>query len=325
MADTATRSPSDRGVPPGLRVVTACAAVLVAYSYLFALWSVRHGESPGVLTAIRAWVNQPTGIGEDFGFLGTALLLLAAGHVVGGWSASGPRSLVVRLLRRGGPAPLCAAAIAGLLALAGLPPLLDPAITTALGALALFAALVPALGPLTRSAPGLAVLVELEVVCLLLLASGWAVAEGGPEWVRVLGLVAALVPLPVLGQVTRLVGDGRVPAVRGVALGVVSLLLLVAVDWLHPELVPYWRPLGATYALLLFLVALPRGAAPAATLPVRWLGDRAWPLFLSVPAVGYPVADALHPVLPPAVALVTGLVAAAATAEGLHRVEEGVA
>lgn len=325
MADSLTRAPADRRAQPGVRVTTAAGVLLVAYSYLFALWCLRHGYSPDTLALVRGWVNQPTGIGEDFGYLGTALLLLAAGHTAAGWSAARPRVPVVRLARRVLPAVVGAAAVAGVLSAVGAEPLLDPEVTRPIAALALVAVLVVVLGPLLRSTPWLGVLLQLEVVGGLLLAGGWAAAEGGPGWLVSVGPVAALAPLPVLGQVFRLVGDGRLRATRGVALGVPALFLLVAVDWLYPELAPFWRPLGAVYALLLFVIALPRGAAVAALAPVRWLSDRAWPLFLAVPVAGYPVAGMLHPELPLVPVLLAGLVAAGVAGEALHRLRRTLA
>lgn len=325
MADTLTRAPVERRTPPGVRVATAAGVLLVAYSYLFALWCLRHGYSPDALALVRGWVNQPAGIGEDFGYLGTALLLLAAGHAAAGWSAAGSRVLVVRLARHGLPALVCAVAVAGALWAVGAEPLLVPEVTRPVAALALVAVLMAVLGPLVRSTPWLGVLVQLEVVAGLLLAGGWAAAEGGPGWLRSVGLVAALAPLPVLGQVLRFAGDGRLRATQGVALAVPALFLLVAVDWLYPELAPFWRPLGAVYALLLFVIALPRGAALAALPPVRWLSDRAWSLFLSAPVVGYPVAGMLHPELPLVPVLSAALVAAAAAGEALHRLRRKLA
>ncbi|MFE2752471.1 hypothetical protein ACFXGA_10780 [Actinosynnema sp. NPDC059335] len=316
-----TRTPVEAGgtTLPGVRVVTAAAVCLLAYSYLVGLWPSRHGDTGDLVVVIRGWVNQPTGLGEDFGFLGTALLLLSAGYAIAGvdrWSVA------VRLLRRVAAALAGAVVVGALLLLLGAEPLTDAAVITPIAATACSGLLVAALRPVERGAPWLAVLVRLEVACALVMAGGWA---GAPDVLRDLGQVAALVPLIVLGEVAWLVRAGRLTAAHGFCLGLLAAALLVVADEVTPELAGYWHPLGGVLALLVFLIALPRGAALASTRPVRWLSSRAVPLYVSVPVVGYAVTGVLSAVLPSSLAVVVAVGCAGFAAEGLHRVVEKVA
>ncbi|XVS64545.1 hypothetical protein ACQPYE_00330 [Actinosynnema sp. CA-299493] len=321
MAETMTAVGTGGTTPPGVRVVTATAVCLLAYSYLFGLWPNRHDHQAGLVVVVRSWVNQPTGIGEDFGFLGVALLLMAAGHAVAGvdrWPAA------VRLLRRVVPAVVCAVLVGVLLSLVGAEPLTDAAVTAPVAAVASAGLLVLLLRPVERGAPWLAVLVQLEIACVLVLAGGWA-GGGGPDVLRLLGLVGGLLPLTALGQVAWQVRAGRLTAAHGFGLGLLAVALLVLADGMAPDLAGYWRPYGGVLALLLFLIALPRGASLAATRPVRWLSSRAVPLYASVPVVGYAVTGVLADVVPPTIALLLGTVCAGGAAEALHRGSEKVA
>ncbi|NUT49701.1 MAG: hypothetical protein HOV94_20675 [Saccharothrix sp.] len=316
-----TRTPVEAGgtTLPGVRVVTAVAVCLLAYSYLVGLWPSRHGDASGFVVAVRGWVNRPTGLGEDFGFLGAALLLMSAGYVLAGvdrWSVA------VRLLRRVAVVVACAVVVGALLLFVGAEPLTDSAVITPVAAAALSGLLSAVLRPVERGSPWLAVLVRLEIACVLVMAGGWS---GAPDLLRDLGLVAALVPLTAFGQVARLVREGRLAAAHGFWLGVLAAALLVVADDVTPELAGYWHPLGGVLALLVFLIALPRGAALAATRPVRWLSSRAVPLSVSVPVVGYATTGVLAPGVPSPLALLVGVACAGLAAEGLHRVVEKVA
>lgn len=322
MAENRTSAGAGVTTLPGVRVVTAAAVCLLAYSYLFGLWPSRHGHPADALVVVRGWVNQPTGVGEDFGFLATALLLLSAGYAMAGvdrWPVA------ARLLRRAVPAVGCAVLVGSLLLLVGAEPLTDAAVTTPLAAVALSGLLVAALRPVERGMPWLAVLVQLEIACVLVMAGGWATEADGPGVVRLLGSVAALVPLTALGQVAWSVRAGRSTAAQGFALGLVAVAVLVVADRVMPALAGYWRPLGGVLALLVFLIALPRGAAIAATRPVRWLSSRALPLYVSIPVVGYAVTGVLARGVPLVVALLVGTACAGAAAEALHRGLEKVA
>ncbi|GAB2998737.1 hypothetical protein [Saccharothrix stipae] len=305
----------------GVSVVTAAAVCLVAYSYLVGLWLTRHDQSPDLLLAIRNWVNRPTGVGEDFGFLGVALLLMVAGFGVGGIAgAAGPGRLAfaARLARRGLPPLVVAVAVGALLLAVGAQPLVDPAITTPVAAVALFALVVLVLLPLQHRFPGLAVFVQLEVVCLLVLAGGWAASTGEHDVPRVIGLVAALVPLVTLGQLAWLLRTELLFRRHALVLGLLCLGLLVLAERVLPGTAAFWRPLTGVYALLLFLIALPRGASLAATRLVRWLDSRALPLLVSIPVVGYAVLGVQHPVVPAVVAIPISLACTCLAAELLH-------
>ncbi|KOX35245.1 hypothetical protein ADK67_02130 [Saccharothrix sp. NRRL B-16348] len=311
-----------------MSVVTAAAVCLIAYSYLVGLWLDRHGHSSDLVLVVRNWVNRPTGVGEDFGFLGVALLLMVAGFTISGAAraaGTGRLPFATRLARRGLPALVLAAAVGALLLAVGAEPLVDPAITTPVGAVALFALLLLVLLPLHHRFPGLAVFVQLEVVCLLVLAGGWATSTGEHDALRVIGLTAALVPLATLGQIAWLFRTELLFRWHALVLGLLCLALLVLAERVFPESAAFWRPLAAGYALLLFLIALPRGASIAATRVVRWLDSRALPLFVSIPVVGYAVLGVQHLVVTPALAIPISLTCTCLAAELLHRCRKRLA
>lgn len=318
MAETTGTTALPRTAPlstPGLRVATAAGLVLVAYSYLAGLWPSRHGTTPEVVAVVRAWVNKPTGLGEDFGFLGTALLLLAAGFAITGAACTGRLGRVVRVAA---PPLVAAVALGAVLWLLGVQPLVDVAVAAPVGALVLFTALTAAVLPLLRRHPVLAAFVLLEIACAVCLLGGWLGGDGGSAPAHAAGSAAALVPLLAVGQVSWLFRANRLPAAHGVVLGLLCLALTVPADLLFPEYARFWRPLGAVVASLLFLIALPRGEALAGTRPVRWVADRTWPLALAVPVVGYPVLGLLA-ALPFALALPVAVAATGGAAEALHR------
>jgi hypothetical protein len=60
-------------------LLRAGAAVLGAYGYVLGLWLTRHDLAPESVATIRAWLNRPLGLGEDFGPLAVMLLLAATG------------------------------------------------------------------------------------------------------------------------------------------------------------------------------------------------------------------------------------------------------
>ncbi|QQQ76521.1 hypothetical protein IOD16_36925 [Saccharothrix sp. 6-C] len=312
----------------GVSVVTAAAVCLIAYSYLVGLWLDRHGHSSDLVLVVRNWVNRPTGVGEDFGFLGVALLLMVAGFTVAGIARSAGADrlpFAARLVRGGLPTVVVAAAVGALLTAVGAEPLVDPAITTPVGAVALFALVLLVLLPLQHRVPGLAVFVQLEVVCLLVLAGGWATSTGELDALRVIGQAAALVPLATLGQVAWLFRVDLLPRWHALVLGLLCLALVVLAERVFPETAAFWHPLAAVYALLLFLIALPRGASIAGTRVVRWLDSRALPLFASIPVVGYAVLGVQHLVITPAVAIPISLTCTCLAAELLHRCRKRLA
>jgi hypothetical protein len=293
-------------------VASAAGVLLVAYSYLAALWPSRHSSTPEVVTVIRAWVNRPTGLGEDFGHLGTALLLLICGFAVTGAVWTGRRAQLARV----GLIPLVVAVLLGALVRAvGADVLTDVVVVAPVAAVGCFGLLTPALLPLLRNHPTSAVLVPLVAAEVAAMLGGWAT---GSVVARVAVSAAALVPLLVVGQVSWLVRVGRLRNAAGLVIGLLCLASTVCADLLVPEDIEFWRPLGGVVATVLFLIALPRGGSFAAARPVRWLADRAWPLVLAVPVIGFPVLDLLAD-LPFALALPLALAAVGVTAEALQR------
>lgn len=331
---------------PGLTVLAAFAVCLVGYSYLFGLWTSRYAESPDLLVTIRSWVNQPTGIGEDFGFLGVALLLLIAGHLIAEAASRLPaRQLALRLARTGGPLVVGAVLVSVIIVLIGGTPLTDPADTdlslptvvtnlllvprffgqpslfaldVPVTATALFVLLTLALHPLRRY-PVISTVVQLEIVCALVLIGGWANENDGTAALRVLGLVAGYLLLCALGQLTWLVRARRLDPRLGVAFGLLYVVLIVLHDRFHPETAGWWHPLSAGYALLLLLIALPRGAVFAELAPVRWLAERALPLFLSIVVIGYATLGLQRGWMPLLLAVPITFVVTGLCAEGMHR------
>jgi hypothetical protein len=331
---------------PGLTVLTAAGIVLVAYSYLFGLWPSRYAESPDLLVDLRGWVNQPIGLGEDFGFLGVALLLLVAGYLISETAARLPVRRFLLLLGRA-VAPIVAGAVlvSAVLVLVGATPLTEPAevhlsfaavvanlllvprlfgqpslfaLDLPVTATSLFVLLVLAVRPLLRY-PVIAVVVQLEIIGGLVLLGGWANETGSPAWVRALGLIAAYLPLLLIGQLAWLFRTGRLNARYGVAFGLASLLVTVVHDRLFPELSGWWRPLGVVYAVLLLLIALPRGAVVAGLAPVRWLASRALPLFFSILVVGYATLGLQRGWMPLVLAIPIAAAVSGLCAEGVHR------
>ncbi|NUT98907.1 MAG: hypothetical protein HOY78_43590 [Saccharothrix sp.] len=313
MAETSVTTRTDPLTTPGLRVAAAAGVLLVAYSYLAALWPSRHSSTPRPVTIIRAWVNRPTGLGEDFGHLGTVLLLLVAGFAITGAVCTGRRAR----LARAGLIPLgIAVALGALVRVVGGGVLTDVAVVAPVVAAGCFAVSTSALLPLLHRHPVPAVFVPLAVACVVALLAGSA---AGSEAARVAGSAAAFVPMLVVGQVSWMVRTGRLPNAVGVVFGLVCLGATVGADVVFPEYSAFWRPLGGVVASVLFLIALPRSGSFAATGPVRWLADRAWPLVLAVPVIGFPALDLLSG-LPFVLGLPVAAAAVGVGGEALHRV-----
>ncbi|GLY48174.1 hypothetical protein [Lentzea sp. NBRC 102530] len=330
----------------GLSVLAAAGVVLVGYSYLFGLWTSRYGQSPDLLVTIRGWVNQPTGIGEDFGFLGVALLLVVAGYVLSESAAQrSPRQFLTLLGRTVLPVVVGAVLLSTVLVLVGATPLTEPAepslsfgavfanlwlvpglfgqpsllgLNAPVTAALLFVLLLLAVRPLLRY-PKIAAVVQLEVVGGLILLGGWSNEVDASSFLHSLGLVAGYLPLLLIGQLAWMFRSGGLNARFGVGFGVASLVLLVVHDRLFPELGGWWHPLSGAYAVLLMLIALPRGAAVAGKAPVRWLASRALPLFFSILVVGYAVLGLQRGWMPLVLAIPIAFAVAGLCAEGVHR------
>jgi peptidoglycan/LPS O-acetylase OafA/YrhL len=330
MADLATR-PVTRTLP-GLRVVVALAAVLVLYSYLGALWLNRHGYSPATLVAIRDWLNKPSGIGEDFGVLGIAMLLLVAGFRVA--QAVPVRRILVTVL----PVLVVAVTTSAAVLLLGGDPYSSPqradvtplsyltnlvlvdriagqpalvALTWPLAAAALATALTLA----TRRLPAWAGL----VVQLVVLGDLALFGASGPAPMHQLGLLAGFAPLFVLGGVLWHVRSRRLHALAGAALGAVAFGVLVLTEQHYDEWHGRWYPVTALYALLIVMLAAPSGQVLGETAVVRWLASRALWLIASAAVAGWTVLGLgyQHLLLP--LSAVAALVVTTAFAEAGYR------
>lgn len=316
---------------PGLRVVVAIAALLVVYSYLGALWLNRHGYSPPALVAIRDWLNKPTGIGEDFGVLGIALLLIVAGFRL----AQGiplRRVLVVvapvlviavtasaAVLLLGGE-PYSAPQRASVTPLAYLTNLLlvdriagQPALVALTWPLAV-AALATLLALATERLPPLAgIFVRLVALAALVLFSA-----NGPAPLHQLGVLAGFAPLCVLGDVLLHVRSKGMHPLAGAALGAIAFAVLVLTEHHYDEWHGFWYPVTALYALLIVMLALPSGRVAGETAIVRWLASRALWLIAAASVAGWPVLGLGYREVPLPLSL-AALIVTAAFAEAGYR------
>jgi hypothetical protein len=243
-------------------LLRASAAVLGVYAYLVA---VRFDTA-----TVREWVNRPLGLGEDFGPLAIMLLLLCTGYVA---AATGfqPRKLAWTSL------PLL---VAGLVALAaetagwipGGTPLVPLAWLTGLQLVAWLVALDQRLWP-----AALALLAAVGLACLF--------ANDLPQ----LGEPLAFLPLVLVGHVVWRVLNRTLPFWAGALLGTASFATIMGVDRSFAGLARWWYPVAATYAVLLFLVAVRPGRAAdaiAAHPVTRGLGAAAEWLLLVGSVVG---------------------------------------
>lgn len=329
--------------PGGMHLVVALGVVLIGYSYLAALWPVRHGFTPDAVQLAREWLNFPLGIGDDFGLLGAGLLLVAGGFWAAGQLADDPRRLAWLALVRGYLPYALACTISWLLLLGQAEPLtaprhVDPTaggypanlllVDRVLGEGALLglgwgvavagcsAVLLAGTAALLTRGRWLALLglaVQLAVVAAV---SVTAAGTGG--WYHELGRLLALVVFPLLGQ---LVWVARAHSGTGWAaapIGVGCLAVLVAAERGYPELGGSWLALTLVYAVL--VVLLVARADPRGGRVVRWLGSRGYPTALLVCAIGYPLLGALDRVdVPFWLALPLGVLATLLIAEIVHR------
>ncbi|WP_160148703.1 hypothetical protein [Amycolatopsis alkalitolerans] len=294
------REPDPR---PGLRVASAIAVVLVLYSYLGALWLNRHGYSPATLVAIRDWLNKPSGISQDFGVLGVAVLLLVAGFRV----AQGipvRRMLVVTV-----PVLVVAVLVGGAARLLGGEPyagLLWPLAVAALGTLLALAT--------RRLHPVAGTAVQLVVIGDLVLFGA-----DGPAALHEAGLLAGFSTLFVLGEVIGYVRAHRLPALAGGALGAIAFGVLIMTDHGYAEWHGYWYPVTALYAVLIGLLSAPSGQVAGETALVRWLASRALWLIGAACAAGWTVLGLGYQRIPLPVSLVLAVLVTGALAEAGYR------
>jgi hypothetical protein len=288
-----------RTVP--VTLLRAGGALLGVYGYLVALWPTRHGSDPAPVAVVREWVARPLGLGEDFGPLGVLLLLVCTG-----WTAGGTRFRPLRLV-----AVCLPAVVASALAVAGTR--LGLADVTTIGGM---------LAPLAWVA-------GLQLV-------GWIVALDPRTWPSVLATLVAVgvlsvfardalgrpllfLPLVLLGLVTRRVLDRELASWAGLLLGAGCAAAVLGADRAFPALAQWWYPVAATYAVLLFLVAVYVPGATATALAAQpvthWLADRAEWLLLLGGVVGFAVLGAL----PNAAGMVAALLATGVAADLCHR------
>ena len=315
-----------RGVP--VTLLRAGAALLVAYGFVVTLWLSSHGSNPQPIAGIREWVNRPLGLGEDFGPLAVMVLLLCAGYTAG---ATG---FVRTYLPVAVATVLAAGAVLAGLDIWTVPP--EKSVTWAnfFGNLTFASHLV---ADKTLLVP-LAWVVGLQLVAGLVALDrrGWFAPAAALVAIAELCVMAAngvaldhlsrpllFLPLVLFGHVVRRVHERALPWWAGLALGAGCAAAVAAVDRTFPDLQKWWYPVAATYAVLVFLVALlvsGRTAAAVAGLTVtRWLADRVEWLLVLGGVVGFAVLNALRREIPVPVGVVVGLVAVGLAADACHR------
>ncbi|QFU85355.1 hypothetical protein [Amycolatopsis sp. YIM 10] len=276
-------------------LLSASAAVLTAYGYLFGQWADLHDQRFGLLDVTREWIARPLGLGEDFGPLGLMLLLVAAGYAAAAGRALGELYPLAALV-----------VIAHLLPpTAGLVPLGWVAVLALIGfLLARGTALLPARYRWTG-----------QLAQLVLALNAVALADFVPD----LSAAAAFFPLFVAGQLLHTNRAGLLPAWACGLLIAAALAVVAIADRVVPELDGWWYPLAATYAMLLgavaFLLAGPTADRIAANPVVRWLAERVWWLIPLYAAVGHPLAD----LLPHPAGILVAVAGVGLLAEGCHR------
>ncbi|SNR68411.1 hypothetical protein SAMN06265360_114119 [Haloechinothrix alba] len=331
---------------PGIRLTLALGIVLVGYSYLVALWPSRYQATPRPVVLAREWLNFPLGIGEDFGMLGVALLLLSLGYTAADTvSRLGTGRACATLLVRGYLPFALVVTLSWLLLLAGARPFTDgapgdPAISAYLSNLALvdglvaeqtlfglswvivvgalFCLLVLATAALSTRVPLASVAVQLAVV-VTAVVSGWA--AGGR--VAELGLLSVYLSVPLLGELIWTVRERGVPGWAAAPAGLGCLAVVIAGERIYPELAGWLYALTIVYAVLILLLSLARGSRLGRSTIVGWAADRTYPLFLLIGVVGYPILFAFDDVAF-AVALPLAVGGTVVTAEGLFRLMTAV-
>lgn len=316
-------------------LVRAAAAVLISYGFGIGLWMQLNGENPGWLAAVRDGLNRPLRIGEDFGALGVMLLLLCLGHAMATPGSRRPAALARAYL------PV---AVATLLAVLGValgwavwtsPQDVTLTAPTVVGNFALFSHLVSGEALLVPPAwvIGLQLIAQImgavsarawvpPVLHLLLVAAALGVGVATGE-LRQAAIAVCFFPLLIIGQLAGGVRRVTVDWRAGMALATVAFAAVLAAPHVWPALEPWWYPVCATYAVLLYLVAIMLGGPTAATVagwPVtRWLAERAVWLLLLTGVICHPMLGLLHHRVPLALSAILALAVTAAAAEGCHR------
>ncbi|ASO17739.1 multisubunit Na+/H+ antiporter MnhC subunit [Actinoalloteichus hoggarensis] len=331
----------------GLSVLGTVAVVLVLYSYLVALWPNRQGETFGLVVVLRRWVNEPLGIGADFGFVGIALLLLIAGYL-------GARSMdleplgrfAMRILVMFYALAVFTAGLAFLILLAGgelytAPADVDPdggslvatalliapvtasvdAVPFAIVLTSVLVFLIVAIlcRPLARIHPAWAILTQ-----ILLCAVPVFVGVGAEGPLRSFGLLAFLLPVVIIGQITWSVRHSTIPLWLGVLLGMTTFQVMAWAEHSYRELLHWWYPLSAVFAVLLLLLALNHPPRFGAYGVFQWFFDRRHTILLFIPTIGWATQTA-STALPVILVVVLGIGANLAAADAYHRfIETGL-
>lgn len=303
--------------PSGLHAPVVAATVMITYSFLGGLWLNRHGYSPEWLVVVREWFNKPLGLGEDFGFLGSALLLMSGGHLLIAQAMTRGWALFVRQLAWQALLPAAIAAVLGLLFSFFADPLplafdyrANPLFFCLVVGLA-FAVLIVLSVPLLPRQWHVAVVGQLAVVTVTLTIAGIA---GAPQ----LGVLASLVTLPIIGELLWLSRSGLAQFWEVAPLVLFGLAVQVVAEHLFRDARNWWFPVGTVSALMLVLIAIRGRARALHPRPVSWLVSRSYYLVLLCGVLAYPLVGLLE-VLTLPVSYVVALLVWGLGAELMHR------
>ncbi|NKE55767.1 hypothetical protein FXN61_02590 [Lentzea sp. PSKA42] len=301
----------------GLHAPVAVATVLIAYSFLGGLWLNRHGYSPEWLVVVREWFNKPLGLGEDFGFLAIALLLMSVGHLLTARAMTSPWAVFAKRLAWQALPPAAIAAVLGLLFSLFADPLplafdyqANPLLFSLLVGLA-FAGLLVLTAPLLPRQWPVAVVAQLAVVTFTLTVAG--IAD-----VPQLGILAALVTLPIIGELLWLSRKGLARFWEAAPLALFCFALLMVCEHLFREARDWWFPVAAVSALMLMLLAVRGDARAEHPRPVEWLVSRSYYLVVLCGVLAYPLVGLLDLLSLP-ISYVVSLLVWGLGAELLHR------
>lgn len=352
-----TARPSQPPRPAGMYVMAAAGVVLVLYSYLVALWPVRHGFTPDVVLATREWLSFPLGVGADFGLFGIGLLLAAGGF----WACDrltrpglGRGRLLWQVVARGYLPYVLACTLSYLLLLGNAEPFTEPrrpdpepgtlplnlllaerlaghdsliGLGWAVAAAFLTAVLIALTAPLlTRSRwlalTGLAV--QLVVISAVVLT---AAAAGG--WYHKLGELTTWCMFALVGQLAWVVRRHPGSGWPAGPIGVGCLAVFVAAEHGYQLLAEQWLPVTLLFVALVVLLAArapAHGGKADSNRVVRWLGSRAYPAVLLACALGYPLVGGLYYAkLPFGFAVLIAIAVTLALAEAVHRLSVVIA
>ncbi|GGM57600.1 hypothetical protein GCM10012275_30930 [Longimycelium tulufanense] len=318
--------------------------LLVLYSYVVALRPDELDEEFRLVSFVRKWVNQPLGIGEDFGFLGLALLLVTSGYQVSEAAIHGTRLVIGRLFVVYPPFLLAVTVAAvltqvessllsqprdidvgvsdwlaniGFLAHLHISPVLLLELTWIALVEMLFVLCTAAISHLLRSLTWLAILVQLALVAAVV-----ATAREASGLYREVGLLVVFLVIPLIGQLIWSVHYTRVPRWAGALLCGASWATLAWAEREYQELNGWWYALATLYAVVGFALAIRWSAGRISPRPMIWLADRAYGLVFLQGAVGWLAFDFLHPHLPLSVVAVLALAATFSAAEISYRFVE---